>query len=101
MAGVKIVRLPGILIQVFAPNIPCPEVPDRQQTLSNLRMTTQPIFSALFSQSAVNVPPLMDDEPGRNYLCRGFKKFIELAVPEVEWIDTCLRQEPVRPKPRV
>ena len=42
-----------------------------------------------------------DGEPGLNYLCRGFKKFFAHALPEVERIAANLRQQPLRPKPRM
>jgi len=42
-----------------------------------------------------------DGEPGLNYLCRGFKKFFAHALPEVERIAARLRQEPLRPRPRM
>jgi uncharacterized protein len=42
-----------------------------------------------------------EGEPGLNYLCRGFKTFFAHALPEVERIAARLRQEPVRPRPRM
>ncbi|MGH7950629.1 MAG: anaerobic sulfatase maturase [Limisphaerales bacterium] len=40
-------------------------------------------------------------EPGLNYLCRGFKKFFEHAIPEVERIANRIGKEPPRLKPRM
>ncbi len=40
-------------------------------------------------------------DPGLNYLCRGFKTFFAHALPEVERIASRLREQPVRPKPRM
>jgi uncharacterized protein len=42
-----------------------------------------------------------DGELGLNYLCRGFKKFFEHTLPEVERIAARLRKESVRPRPRL
>src|ERR1039458_1579834 len=42
-----------------------------------------------------------DGEPGLNYLCRGFKKFFQHAIPSVERIIAQLPKEPIRPLPRM
>lgn len=42
-----------------------------------------------------------DGEPGLNYLCRGFKRFFEHALPEVDRIVAKLRQQPIRPRMRM
>ena len=36
-----------------------------------------------------------DGEPGLNYLCRGFKRYFEHALPEIDRIVTVLRRNPV------
>jgi len=36
-----------------------------------------------------------DGEPGLNYLCRGFRRFFEHAVPEVDRIAANLRKQPI------
>jgi uncharacterized protein len=40
-------------------------------------------------------------EPGLNYLCRGFKRFFQHAIPEVDRIVGELRKEPVQPRMRM
>jgi len=40
-------------------------------------------------------------EPGLNYLCSGFKRFFEHAIPEVDRIVAELRKHPIRPIPRM
>lgn len=42
-----------------------------------------------------------DGEPGLNYLCRGFKRYFEHALPEVERIIAELRRSPIRPAARM
>jgi uncharacterized protein len=42
-----------------------------------------------------------EGEPGLNYLCRGFKKFFEHAIPEVRRIAGRIAENPVRPQPRM
>jgi uncharacterized protein len=42
-----------------------------------------------------------DGEPGLNYLCRGFKKFFEHAIPQVDRIAATLRKEGVTPQRRM
>lgn len=42
-----------------------------------------------------------DGEPGLNYLCRGFKRYFEHALPEVDRIAAELRQRPIRPIARM
>jgi len=40
-------------------------------------------------------------EPGLNYLCRGFKKFFEHAIPEVERIVAELQRQPLQERRRM
>jgi len=42
-----------------------------------------------------------DGEPGLNYLCSGFRKFFEHAIPEVNRIVASLRKQPIRPQVRM
>ena len=42
-----------------------------------------------------------DGEPGLNYLCRGFKKFFAHAIPEIERIVAQIKENPVKPRPRM
>jgi uncharacterized protein len=43
----------------------------------------------------------VDGEPGLNYLCRGLKAFFAHALPEIDRIAAHLRQQPLRPRPRM
>ena len=40
-------------------------------------------------------------DPGLNYLCSGFKRFFEHAIPEVDRIVAVLQQQTFRPSPRL
>ncbi|MCX5904061.1 MAG: SPASM domain-containing protein [Proteobacteria bacterium] len=40
-------------------------------------------------------------EPGLNYLCRGFRKFFQHAIPEVERIVADLQKQPLQPRSRM
>lgn len=42
-----------------------------------------------------------DGEPGLNYLCRGLKAFFLHAIPEVDRLAAELRNQPLRPRPRM
>jgi uncharacterized protein len=42
-----------------------------------------------------------EGEPGLNYLCRGFKKYFEHVLPEVEKIVAELRQQKLQPQKRM
>ncbi len=43
----------------------------------------------------------VDGEPGLNYLCRGFKRYFEHALPEIDRIVADLRSRPLRPISRM
>jgi uncharacterized protein len=42
-----------------------------------------------------------EGEPGLNYLCRGFKRYFEHALPEIDRIAAELRRGPIRPVARM
>ena len=42
-----------------------------------------------------------DGEPGLNYLCSGFQQYFGHVLPEIDRIVATLRQNPVKPQPRM